>query len=148
MAKEKVPTEATTWGGKMKEFGGGNFTFLSGDGEVIICIVVDLPVLMKGMYKGKENDRIGCPIVTDEGFQLLICGKRLARKISKHEGEFTTNALMIIRHGTEGDVNATYEVKTIAEPETFTRLNIIKKSDFEPDMIADAIKEAQAVLIS
>lgn len=148
MGKEKVPKEATTWAGKMKEFGGGDFTFLSGEGEAIICIVVALPVLMKGSYKGKENDRIGCPIVTDEGFQLLICGKRLARKISKFEAKFKTNALLIVRHGTAGDVNATYDVKEIPESETFTRLDNIKKKDFEPSLIDDAVKDAQLVLIS
>jgi len=70
MAKQNEK-EATTWGGKMKEFGGGNFTFLSTDGETLIFIVVGLPVLMEGTYKGKSQERVGCPIVTDEGFQYL-----------------------------------------------------------------------------
>ena len=42
MGKEK-PKAATTWSGKMQELGGGNFTFLSVDGEVLIFIVVGLP---------------------------------------------------------------------------------------------------------
>jgi len=145
MAKEKLD-KPITWRDKMKEFGGGNFTFLSTDGEVLIFVVVGLPVLLKSVYKGKEQERIGCPVVTDEGFQLFCTGKRLARKLSKHCDKFTTNAIMVIRHGVEGDVNAKYEVKVIPEPETFTRLNDIAKEDFTPDMIDDAVKEASAVM--
>lgn len=147
MSKDK-PKEATTWGGKMKEFGGGNFTFLSTDGEVLMFIVVGLPVKLASVYKGKEQERIGCPVVTDDGFQLFICGKRLARKLSKHEAVFATNAVMVIRHGVEGDVNAKYEVKILPEFETFARLLAIAKEDFTPDMIEDAVKEAATVLVS
>ena len=145
MSKEKTK-DATTWGGKMKEFGGGNFTFLSTDGEVLIFVVVGLPVKLASVYKGKEQERIGCPVVTDEGFQLFICGKRLARKLSKHESVFGTNAVMVIRHGVEGDVNAKYEVKVLPESETFARLSAIAKEDFTSDMIDDAVKEASTVL--
>ena len=146
MAKEK-PQQALTWSGKMKEFGGGNFTFLSTDGETLTFVVVGLPVLLKSVYKGKEQQRIGCPVVTDEGFQLFICGKRLARKLSKHEGIFNVSALMVIRHGIEGDVEAKYEVRVLPEPETFKRLSLIKDADFTPDMIDDAVVEAQTVMV-
>lgn len=145
MVKEKV-TEPTTWAGKMKEFGGGDFTFLSSDGEAIIFIVVGLPVLLKSTYKGKEQERIGCPVITEEGFQLLVCGKRLARKLSKHEKSFTSNAIMVIRHGVEGDVEAKYEVKILPEPETFARLEAMRVADFTPDMVQDAVDAAQQVM--
>jgi len=135
-----------TWKDKMQEYGGGNFTFLSVDGEVLIFIVVGLPQLLKSTYKGKENDRIGCPIVTDEGYVLFICGKRLARKISKLEKQFNTNAIMAVRHGLEGDVNAKYDVKIVPEKETFERLLAIKKSDFKPAMIAESVKDSAEVL--
>ncbi len=138
--------EATTWGGKMKEFGGGNFTFLSTDGETLIFIVVGLPVLMKGTYKGKEQERIGCPIVTDEGFQLLVCGKRLARMLSKQEKIFKTHAIMVTRIGIEGDVNAKYPVRVLPEQETFDRLVALSAEDFSPEMIAEAVEAASKVL--
>lgn len=145
MAKKETQ-ESTTWSGKMKDFGGGNFTFLSSDGEVLIFIVVGLPVLMKSRYQGKEGERIGCPVVTDEGYLLFVTGKRLARKLAKHEKVFGTHALMVVRHGVEGDVNAKYEIKVIPEPETFKRLSDIAASDFEPDMIAESVKDASEVM--
>jgi len=145
MAKKETQ-ESTTWAGKMKEFGGGNFTFLSSDGEVLVFIVVGLPVLMKSKFQGKEGERIGCPIVTDEGYLLFVTGKRLARKLAKHENVFTTHALMVIRHGVEGDVNAKYEIKVIPEIETFNRLCDIAERDFDPDMIADSVKDATEVM--
>ena len=134
------------WKEKMKEFGGGNFTFLSTDGETIIFIVVGEPVLLHSFYKGKEQERIGCPIVTDEGYQLFICGKRPARKISKYESLFDKYALRVVRNGVEGDSNATYFVGLVAEPETFERLKAIKDADFEPTMIQDSVDEATQVL--
>ena len=135
-----------SWKEKMKEFGGGNFTFLSVDGEVLIFIVVGEPQLLVGHFKGKENERIGCPVVTDEGYLLFICGKRLARKISKLEKEFGTNAIMAIRHGVEGDVNAKYDVKVVPEKETFDRLQAIKKADFVHAMIAESVDDSTEVL--
>lgn len=135
-----------TWKDKMKEFGGGNFTFLSVDGEVLIFIVVGEPQLLKGQYKGKPNDRIGCPVVTDEGYLLFICGKRLARKISKLEKSFATKAIMAVRHGLEGDVNAKYEVTAVPEKATFERLQAIKKKDFKKDMIAESVADSAEVL--
>lgn len=135
-----------TWKDKMKEFGGGNFTFLSVDGEVLIFIIVGEPVLLEGVFKGKKNERIGCPVVTDEGYMLFICGKRLARKISKLERHFETKAIMAIRHGAEGDVNAKYDVKVVPEKETFERLQAIKKADFKRAMIQESIDDSAEVL--
>jgi len=130
----------------MKEFGGGNFTFLSVDGDTITFIVVGEPVLIHTMYKKQEQERIGCPIVTDEGFQLFICGKRVGRKLSKHEALFGCNAIMVIRHGVEGDVNARYDVRVLPEPETFNRLKAIYDTDFRPEMIQEAVDEATNTL--
>jgi len=134
------------WAEKMKEFGGGNFTFLSVDGEVLIFIVVGEPQLLIGHFKGKENQRIGCPIVTDEGYMLFICGKRLARKISKLEKQFDTKAIMAVRHGGEGDVNAKYDVTAVPEKATFERLLAIKKADFKKPMIAESVADSAEVL--
>ena len=135
-----------TWATKMKEYGGGNFTFLSVDGEVLIFIVVGEPQLLKSTYKGKTNERIGCPIVTDEGYMLFICGKRLARKISKLEKLFESKAIMAVRHGLEGDVNAKYEVSAIPEKATFERLSEIKKRDFKKPMIAESVADSAEIL--
>lgn len=135
-----------SWKEKMKEYGGGNFTFLSTDGETITFIVVGEPVLLTTVYKKQEQKRIGCPIVTDEGYQLFICGKRLARKLSKQEGVFGTNAIMAIRHGAEGDADSHYDVKVLPEPETFARLKAICDIDFKPEMIKESIDEATQVL--
>ena len=135
-----------TWAKKMQEYGGGNFTFLSVDGEVLIFIVVGEPQLLQSTYKGKTNERIGCPIVTDEGYMLFICGKRLARKISKLESDFKTKAIMAVRHGLEGDVNAKYEVTAVPEKATFERLSAIKKKDFKVTMIAESVADSAEVL--
>lgn len=135
-----------TWAKKMQEYGGGNFTFLSVDGEVLIFLVVGDPQLLQSSYKGKKNERIGCPIVTDEGYMLFICGKRLARKISKLEPDFKTKAIMAVRHGLEGDVNAKYEVSAVPEKATFERLMAIKKKDFKVAMIEESVADSAEVL--
>lgn len=139
-------SQATSWAGRMKDYGGGNFTFLSTDGETITFIVVGLPVLLTSTYQKKAQERIGCPVVTDEGYVLFICGKRVARKLSKHEALFDTSAFMVVRHGVEGDVQSRYDVKPLPEPETFKRLAAIRDADFKPEMIADSIAEATEVL--
>lgn len=135
-----------SWKDKMAEFGGGDLTFLSEDGEVIEFVVVGDPVLLEGKYKGKPSEKIGCPIVTLEGFALLVAGKRLARKISKHENTFDTVALRAIRHGEEGDINATYPLQVIDDPELTAKLFQAKVGGFSPDMIDEAVKAAQEVM--
>ncbi len=136
----------TTWGGRMKEWGGGDFCFLSSDGEALIFIVVGLPQKMKSYYKKKEQTRIGCPVVTDIGYQLFICGTRVARKLSKFEKKFDTSAFMVVRHGAEGDVNAKYDVKPLPEKETYSTLMKIKEQDFKPEMIAESVAAATEVM--
>lgn len=145
MAKDenKLPD---SWGGRMKDWGGGDFTFLSSDGEALIFIVVGLPVQMESIYKGRPQKRIGCPVVTDTGYQLFICGTRVARKLSKFEKSFDTSAIIIVRHGAEGDVNATYDVKLLPEKETYSTLMKIKEKDFKAEMIAESIEAAKEVM--
>lgn len=138
MAKDetKVPE---TWGECMKEWGGGDFTFLSSDGEAITFIVVALPRQITTMYMKKPQERIACPVVTETGFQLFICGKRVARKIAKFEKQFATNAIMVVRHGAENDQNSKYTVKVLPEKETCSALLKVKSEDFKPEMIDIAI---------
>ncbi len=145
MVKEQKNVEET-WGGRMKEWGGGDFTFLSSDGEAIIFIVVGLPQQMESIYKGKIQQRIGCPVVTDTGYQLFICGKRVARKLAKFEKQFESSAFMVVRHGAEGDVNAKYDVKPLPEKETYSALMKIKEQDFRREMIAESVTAASEVM--
>jgi len=135
-----------TWKEKMKEFGGGDFTFISEDGETLTFIIVGDPVLLQAKFKGNENERVGCPVMTDDGYQLFVTGKRLARKLSKFESKFKTNALMVTRHGEAGDINATYTVTVILEVETFNRLKALVKKDMTKIMIADSIEAVKEVL--
>jgi len=135
-----------SWGGRMKEWGGGDFTFLSSDGEAITFIVVGLPQRMESTYLKKKQTRIGCPVVTDTGYQLFICGTRVARKLSKFEKQFDKSAFMVVRHGAEGDVNAKYDVKPLPEQETYSNLLKIKAADFKPEMIAESVAAATEVM--
>lgn len=143
---KKKDKDTESWGSRMKDWGGGDFTFLSSDGESLTFIVVGLPVLMKSKYKGQEGERIGCPVVTENGYQLYVAGKRVGRKLAKVEKSFPTNAIMVVRHGEEGDVNAKYAVKVLPEKETFDALVKIRESDFEPSMIPESIAAATEVM--
>lgn len=136
------------WREKMKEWGGGDITFLSSDGECIMFVVVDEPVLLTGKFKGKEQDRIGCPVVTDEGFALFITGKRVGRKLSKFEDRFKTAAFMITRHGIEGDINSVYEVAMLDNPEKTKQLFAIAKKEYKPALLNAAIEDAKEVMTS
>ncbi|GAJ18676.1 unnamed protein product, partial [marine sediment metagenome] len=79
-----------SWTDKAKEWGGGDLAFLSEDGEVLDFIVVGEPELLMGKFKGRTTEKIGCPVITDDGFVLFVVGKRLFRKIAKHEAGFDT----------------------------------------------------------
>lgn len=135
-----------SWKERMKEFGGGDLAFLSEDGEVINFIVVGEPELLEGKFKGRPSEKIGCPIVTEDGFTLFVAGKRLARKISKHEGRFDSVVLQAIRHGEQNDITATYELKILDDTELATRLFEIKERDFQPEMIPEAVTAALDVM--
>lgn len=135
-----------SWQEKMKEFGGGELAFLSEDGETLDFIVVGEPVLLEGKYKGKPSEKIGCPVVTLDGYSLLVAGKRLARKISKHEGAFELAGFRAIRHGEQGDIDAIYDLKLLDDLEVVKRLFEIKEADFKPEQIDESVKAAEAVM--
>jgi len=135
-----------SWTEKMKEWGGANVLFLSEDGEYVKFVVVGEPVLLESKFKGKPQDRIGCPIVTEEGFVLFVIGKRLARRLSKHEGIFTTDAFIIIRHGVAGDIDSTYELSVLNEPELTEKLIHIAATDFNESMIHEAYNEVLDIM--
>jgi len=134
------------WKDKMKEWGGGDITFLSSDGECIMFVVVDEPVLLTGKFKGKEQDRIGCPVVTDEGFRLFITGKRVARKLSKFEDRFNEAAFLITRRGGEGDINASYDVAVLDNIAKTQQLLELKAKEYKPKLLKEAIEAAKEVM--
>jgi len=135
-----------SWKEKAKEWGGGDITFLSSDGECLIFVAVAEPVLLEGVFKGKPQDRIGCPIVTDEGFQLFVTGKRVFRKLSKFEDKFNTHAFMVVRHGGEGDINAKYDVSLLDDSAKTVQLFDIAKKEYKPALLKQAIEDAQKVM--
>ncbi len=135
-----------SWKEKMKEFGGGDLAFLSEDGEVIIFVVCGEPILLEGKFKGKPSEKIGCPVVTEDGFILFIAGKRLARKISKHEACFADTAFMAIRHGEQNDITSSYELKILDNPELTTKLLDMRDLEVTETVITEAIESALTVM--
>jgi len=135
-----------SWTEKMKEFGGGDLAFLSEDGEAITFVVCAEPVLLEGKYKGKPSEKIGCPIVTEDGFVLFIAGKRLARKISKHEADFDSQAFIAIRHGEQNDITSTYDLIRLDNPELTTKLFALKETEFSEQALSEAVESALSVM--
>lgn len=135
-----------SWSEKMKEFGGGDLAFLSEDGEVITFVVVDEPILLEGRFKGRPSEKIGCPIITEDGFALFVAGKRLARKIAKHEDSFNVQAFMAIRHGEQNDITATYELKVCPDSELTAKLLAMVETEFNETVLKEAIDSALAVM--
>jgi len=134
------------WKEKIKEFGGGDVTFLSGDGEVLDFVICDNPILLEGKFKGKPQQRIGVPIVTVEGFSLFITGKRLARKLSKYEDKMATCAFRVVRHGEENDVNSSYPVTILDDEQSTADLFVMKDREFNPTVLAEAVAYATEIM--
>lgn len=134
------------WKDKAKEWGGGDVGFLSEDGEVITFVVCGGPALLKSKFKGQEGERIAAPLMTIEGFKLLILGKRVFRRLAKYEDRFKDTAFMIIRRGESGDPNTKYELLAV-EDETLTKkLLKLRKEGFDPGMVDEALKAAEEIL--
>ena len=131
-----------SWKEKMKEWGPANLLFLSTDGASVNFIVVADPVLLKGKYRGKEQDRIGCPVVTNDGFLLFVTGKRTARKLASIEDKFKTHVINVTRHGVEGDTDASYEVSAIEDANLFKTLKQIAAKTYNSETLAEAVKDA------
>ncbi|KKN15633.1 hypothetical protein LCGC14_0984200, partial [marine sediment metagenome] len=87
-----------------------------------------------------------CPVMTDDGFVLFVVGKRLFRKIAKHEAVFETAVFQACRHGEEGDIHASYTLRVLDNPDLATRLFAMKGKEFTPDMVIDAVKAAEEVM--
>jgi len=134
------------WKEKMKEWGGGDLTFLSSDGEVILFVVVGEPQLIAGKFRGNPQERIGCPVVTDEGFVLFITGKRVARKLSKFEERMKDAAFMVVRHGDAGDINAKYDVSILDDKTKTQQLFDIANKEYKPGLLKQALADAKEVM--
>lgn len=134
------------WKEKLKEWGGADLTFLSVDGESIIFVVVDEPVLLEGKFKGRETQRVGCPVVTEDGFALYITGKRFARKLSKHEDMFKTAAFIAVRHGAEDDINTKYELRVYDDAEKTKELFALAEKEYRPELLVEAIEAAREAM--
>ncbi|GAG93699.1 unnamed protein product [marine sediment metagenome] len=134
-----------SWAEKMKKWGGADVTFLSEDGECITFMVVDEPYLIKGKYEGDDTQRIGCPAVTQEGFTLLVIGKRVARRLSKLEPYYKEAAFELIRHGEHGDQKSKYELTMVTDKRIVNELQAVKDIGVSAEDIADAVAEAEEI---
>jgi len=134
-----------SWTEKMKEWGGADVTFLTEDGECITFMVVDEPYEIRGQYDGADTVRIGCPVVTREGFTLLVVSKRVARRLSKFEPYFKKRAFDLIRHGEHGDVKSKYELVYSEEKNIVADLQAIIKRGISAEDIADAVAAAEEI---
>ena len=121
-----------TWSDKVKEFGGCDVAFLTEDGEVITIVICGDPELFKGKYKGQETKRVAFPVATVDGVTILVVGMRTARRLAKHEKHHHDMAFEIIRHGTQGDQDATYDVAPVADEQLTRELFAIKQREFKP----------------
>lgn len=135
-----------SWKDKMKEWGPASLQFLSTDGASIVFAVVADPILLVGKFKGKPQDRIGCPIVTEEGFFLFIGGKRIARKLASLEDKFVDHIITVTRHGIEGDVNASYDVVATKDATLMKKLIAVKGHAFSREALDEALMEAAEVM--
>lgn len=134
-----------SWKDKMDKWGGGEISFLSEDGECITFVVVGEPYLIEGKFKGNTTERIGCPVITTEGFTLLIVGKRLARRLAKHESVMKTSAFTIVRRGEHDDIKTKYELTQQGDPElTKKLLEFAAATDFK-QQIKEAVQYAKEV---
>ena len=124
-----------SWKDRMQDWGGGEVSFLSEDGESMVFIVAGEPQLLESKYKGQVTQRIAAPLITDDGFTLLIIGKRLARKLSKYEGIFDKEAFIVVRHGEQRDINTTYELSVLNDKVRSAKLFAYEEDVFEESMV-------------
>jgi hypothetical protein len=134
------------WKDKMKEWGPASLLFLSTDGASVNFIVVGDPIKLEGKYRGKENVRVACPVVTSEGFVIFVANKRTARKLASVEDKFKDSVINLTRHGVEGDTDATYEVTVLSDAAAFKTLKAIAAKTYNPEALAEALKDAEEVV--
>lgn len=128
---------------RMKEIGGANLLFLSEDGEIATFIVMQEPIEIKGKYGGRETTRVAVPVMTEDGFQLLVTGLRNGRKIAKLEKHFKTHAIEIIRRGEPEDTKTKYSVTLSENKELTAKLLKAAKTPIDADELSEAIASAK-----
>lgn len=131
-----------SWKDKAREWGGGDITFLSEDGECITFAVVGEPELIVGKFGKAQTKRAGIPVVTIEGYTLLIVGMRIFRKLAKHCDGFDSKVFEIVRHGESGDTNTKYEFSVVEDPGVIETILEIAAKPIDPDEIAASIEAA------
>ncbi len=134
------------WKDKMDEWGGGDIAFLSEDGEAIIFIVVADPVLLTGRFKGRQSERIGCPVITMEGYTLFITGKRVARRLSRYEDKFGTHAFLLVRRGEHNDIETSYDLSLCGDLELTQKLLAWRDDEFDPAAVDQSVLDAEAIV--
>jgi len=127
---------------KVKEWGGGDLTFLSEDGEVVRFVVADDPELIRGKFKGGETRRAAIPIFTPDGQSLLVIGMRVVRRLAKYEKLFKTTAFQLVRNGEKGDQNTTYDLSVIEDKALTTKLLDMKKAGIDKEELDESYKAA------
>ena len=137
-----------TWQDTMKAIGGADIAFLSEDGEVLQFLICADPVLYQGKYKGNATKRIMAVIAIPDGITVAVLGMRAARRLTKYEDQFGTHVMEVIRHGAKGDVESSYDVRPIDDPELFAQLSAIKDREFSPEIVPELIKGAVEILSS
>jgi len=135
-----------SWTDKIKEWGGGDVSFLSEDGEIISFVIVGEPVLLEGKFQGQQTLRVGCPIVSLDGFSLLIVGKRVARRLSKYEKHFGNRAFELIRHGEPGDTKSRYELTYCQDKELEKQLLTMAGAKDWSVELTEAIESASEIV--
>ena len=135
-----------SWTEKMKDWGGGEVAFLSEDGEAMVFIVVADPELLEGKFKGRLSERIGCPVITLEGCTLFICGKRLARRLSRYEDRFDDTAFMVVRRGEHNDIETVYELSKCTDEDLTAKLFAWKADNFDGTQIEESIDAAKKII--
>lgn len=133
------------WKDKVKEWGGGDVSFLSEDGEVITFVIVGDPVLIEGKFKGQSTRRAGIPIITLDGFSLLTIGLRVARRLVKYESQFDSIAFDLVRHGEQGDTDSKYELSICGNQELAEKLLAMQTEGVSPEVIDEAIASAREI---
>lgn len=135
-----------SWKEQVKEWGPASLQFLSSDGSSLSFIVVGDPILLEGTYMKKAQKRMGCPIVTEEGFFLFVGGLRIARKLATLEEKFATHIITVTRHGGEGDVNTTYDVVATPGDKRVKDLWALSKGCYTKESLHEAIAEAMDIV--
>jgi len=127
---------------KVKEWGGGDLTFLSEDGEVCKFVVADDPELIRGKFKGGETKRAAIPIFTLDGQSLLVIGMRVVRRLAKYEVGFDTKAFQLVRNGEKGAQDTTYDLSVIDDKAVTKKLLDMKKAGLDKEELAESYKAA------